>query len=151
MIVRFVDICGIVDFYWLSFSFHNYILDVNTGQQQIQKVANQTATLQCSAGGGNLLTWRHNDKKITITDDKEYTGGTLANPMLTISKLTRWHAGNYTCETSYDTVTAVSSVIRLTIKGSTITSLSFSGNIFDILQLKLSKPNLLGINFCVRE
>ena len=115
---------------WTLLSFHNYILDINAGPYQIRKVANQTATLQCSAVGGNSLTWRHNDKKITITDDKEYTGGTLTNPGLTIAKLTRWHAGNYTCETSYDSVTAVSSVITLTIEGSTITSLSFSEQIF---------------------
>ena len=143
--VHWVKLRGDCSFCWylwncwlllFKISFHNYILDVNTWQHEIQKVANQTAKLKCTAHGGNSLTWRHNDKKITITDDKEYTGGTLTNPRLTIAKLTRWHAGNYTCETSYDTVTAVSSVITLTIEGSTITSLSFSKQIFRYVTVK---------------
>lgn len=81
--------------------------------------ANDTITLLCVVTGGNRVAWRRNNQIIDTTSSMEYSGGTVKTPPLTISKLTRYHSGNYTCETSYDLVKVTSKkAIQLNVKGS---------------------------------
>ncbi|XP_063399781.1 hemicentin-2-like [Mytilus trossulus] len=84
---------------------------------QLSPKANDSVILPCYAYGGNRVTWRRNGKKINTTGSSEYSESTVNNPQLTISKVTRNHAGNYTCETSYGSVSATSDTqLQLNVK-----------------------------------
>ncbi|XP_076116654.1 receptor-type tyrosine-protein phosphatase alpha-like [Mytilus galloprovincialis] len=79
--------------------------------------ANDTITLQCLITGGNSVTWRRNNQIIDTTSRVGYSGGTVNTPSLTITNVTRYHSGNYTCETSYDLVYVISKeTIHLLVK-----------------------------------
>ncbi|VDI61480.1 Hypothetical predicted protein [Mytilus galloprovincialis] len=83
--------------------------------------ANESVFLPCEASGGNRVIWRRNGEEITTTGSLEYSGGTVIKPSLTISNVTRYHAGNYTCDTSYGSVTATSDTqLQLSVKGTEI-------------------------------
>ncbi|CAC5378523.1 Tyrosine-protein phosphatase non-receptor type 11,Tyrosine-protein phosphatase non-receptor type 13,Tyrosine-protein phosphatase corkscrew,Tyrosine-protein phosphatase non-receptor type 6 [Mytilus coruscus] len=102
--------------------------------------ANESVTLSCFAFGGNSVTWWRNGQKITTANKFEYSGGTVSNPSLTISKVTRYHSGNYTCGTSYGNVSATSdSQLQLIVKDIPLV-LQRSNNIQastgDVIQLK---------------
>ncbi|XP_076116652.1 uncharacterized protein LOC143084129 [Mytilus galloprovincialis] len=79
--------------------------------------ANDTITLQCVITGGNSVAWRRNNQIIDTTSNVRYSGGTVNTPSLTITNVTRYHSGNYTCETSYDLVKVTSKkAIQLFVK-----------------------------------
>ncbi|VDI32931.1 Hypothetical predicted protein, partial [Mytilus galloprovincialis] len=79
--------------------------------------ANDTITLQCVITGGNSVAWRRNNQTIDTTSNVRYSGGTVNTPSLTITNVTRYHSGNYTCETSYDLVKVTSKkAIQLFVK-----------------------------------
>lgn len=80
--------------------------------------ANESVTLSCFVSGGISVIWWRNGQKITTATESEYSGGTVSKPSLTITKVTRYHSGNYTCGTSYGSVTATSdSPLRLSVQG----------------------------------
>ncbi|CAG2247218.1 Tyrosine-protein phosphatase 1,Phosphatidylinositol phosphatase PTPRQ,Tyrosine-protein phosphatase non-receptor type 7,Receptor-type tyrosine-protein phosphatase R,Tyrosine-protein phosphatase non-receptor type 13,Tyrosine-protein phosphatase non-receptor type 5,Tyrosine-protein phosphatase non-receptor type 11,Tyrosine-protein phosphatase corkscrew,Receptor-type tyrosine-protein phosphatase H [Mytilus edulis] len=79
--------------------------------------ANDTITLQCVITGGNSVAWRRNNQTIDTASNVRYSGGTVNTPSLTITNVTRYHSGNYTCETSYDLVKVTSKkAIQLFVK-----------------------------------
>lgn len=91
------------------------------GPVNINIRANDTVTLQCVVTGGNRVAWRRNNQIIDTTSDVRYSGGTVNTPSLTISNVTRYHSGNYTCETSYDLVKVTSKkTIQLFVKGNKV-------------------------------
>ncbi|VDI15448.1 Hypothetical predicted protein, partial [Mytilus galloprovincialis] len=99
------------------------------GLSNLSPTANDSVDLPCGASGGNWITWRRNGEEITTMGRLEYSGGTVINPSLTISKVTRNHAGNYTCETSYGSVTATSETrLQINVKDIPIVR-SLSNNI----------------------
>lgn len=92
----------------------------------LSPTSNDSVTLQCAASGGNRVTWRKNGLEITTANNLEYKGGTINNPSLTISKVTRYHSGNYTCDTSYGSVKAISErQVQLNVKGNSILVFNF--------------------------
>ncbi|XP_052065714.1 receptor-type tyrosine-protein phosphatase mu-like isoform X2 [Mytilus californianus] len=102
--------------------------------------ANETVTLPCVATGGNRVAWRRNNQEIVTTSSMEYSGGTVNTPPLTISKLSRYHSGNYTCETSYDLVKVTSKkAIQLYVKDTPLvyrSSDNIQASTGDTIQLK---------------
>lgn len=83
--------------------------------------SNDTVTLQCVVTGGNGVAWRRNNQIIYTANSLGYSGGTVNTPSLTISNVTRYHSGNYTCETSYDLIKVSSKkTIQLYVKGNRV-------------------------------
>lgn len=96
-----------------------YIIDVYVyNPPNLSPKSHDKVILPCVANGGNRITWRRNGQEIIITSGLEYSGGTTNNPSLTIFNVTRYHSGNYTCETAYGSVIATSNTqLQLNVKG----------------------------------
>lgn len=79
--------------------------------------ANTSITIRCDVFGGDRVVWRKNDKKLKLDDQQRYAGGNVNEPSLVIRKLNRLDRGNYTCETTFKSVTAKSTTIELYVRG----------------------------------
>lgn len=96
----------------------------------LSPTVNESITLPCAVSGGNSVIWWRNGQNITTANKFEYSGGTVSKPSLTISKVKRHHSGNYTCGTSYGSVTATSDgQIQLSVKGTVIVLSTYLFNI----------------------
>ncbi|KAI0212429.1 hypothetical protein LSAT2_002670 [Lamellibrachia satsuma] len=64
-------------------------------------VEGRPVTITCQSQGARpavtSVTWKKGQDVVTVTTDK-YTGGTVQNPSLTITRATRTDAGQYTCQ-----------------------------------------------------
>ncbi|XP_052066367.1 receptor-type tyrosine-protein phosphatase alpha-like [Mytilus californianus] len=82
------------------------------GDLKLIRTANESITIQCEVSGGSQVIWRQNGEQIKIVSQQS----------LHIKKLTRFDKGNYTCETSLETVTALSNILQLKVKDNPLVS-----------------------------
>lgn len=101
-----------------------YIVNLLTAakiREQFHEVtANDSYKINCDVSGGDRVVWRKNDKELILTNQQIYSGGNLNDPSLKFRKTSHLDRGNYSCETTYRSVTAKSTTIHLRVKGSHI-------------------------------
>lgn len=85
--------------------------------------ANDSYKMHCDVSGGDRVVWRKNDEEIELDNQQIYAGGNVNDPSLELKKISHLDRGNYSCETTYRSVTAKSTIIHLHVKGSYITNI----------------------------
>ncbi|XP_071181848.1 uncharacterized protein [Mytilus edulis] len=92
------------------------VLSAKIREQFHEVTANDSYKINCDVSGGDRVVWRKNDKELILTNQQIYSGGNVNDPSLKFRKTSHLDRGNYSCETTYRSVTAKSTTIHLSVK-----------------------------------
>ncbi|CAG2218792.1 Tyrosine-protein phosphatase 1,Tyrosine-protein phosphatase non-receptor type 13,Tyrosine-protein phosphatase non-receptor type 7 [Mytilus edulis] len=92
------------------------VLSAKIREQFHEVTANDSYKINCDVSGGDRVVWRKNDKELILTNQQIYSGGNVNDPSLKFRKTSHLDRGNYSCETTYRSVTAKSTTIHLRVK-----------------------------------